>query len=266
MANVIWVDECFQVEHAIWCELNKLEKQWILSGDENQFLPIWSSYRGIEINEARLHRSRFLHQLTGGNRLVLTECRRSEKELFEYYASLILGGSRFTVPLTSLLTEARGMFTFEGPARHNLCISHSKRIKINKELNLLHKPEEGAVLLKPKILKGQLCRAQDMWVWPGLEILGCTAASKKVKNNVLYTVTAVWSDSIEITNKETISLTFEQFGQLTRLSYAQTYASVQGSEFSESLRLHDTNNCHFSRKHLFVALSRGRQKELIDVK
>jgi len=265
MADVIWVDECFQLEHALWAELNKLDKQWLLSGDENQFLPIWSSYRGVEIDESRLHRSRFLHQLAGGTRLVLTECRRSETDLFEFYSSLILGGSRFTIPLETVLNEARGLFNFEGPARHNLVISHHKRIKINKELNIYHKPDAGAILLKPKPTKGQLCKAQDLWVWEGLEVLGCTQASKRVRNNVLYTVTAVEPEHIEIESKERFWLSHEQFGQLCRLSYARTYASIQGTEFQESLRLQDTANINFSRKHLFVALSRGRRNELIDV-
>ena len=92
--NVLWVDEFGQVEHAIWCELNKLDKQFILSGDPNQFGPIWSSLRGTEIDETRLHTSRFLHGLVSGNRLVLRTCRRSDSVLFEYYSSLIFGGKK----------------------------------------------------------------------------------------------------------------------------------------------------------------------------
>ena len=265
-ADCVWVDEFGQIEHSIWCELNKLENQWILSGDENQFLPIWSSYRGVEIDEHRLHKSRFLHQLCGGNRLVLTECMRSERELFDYYSSLIYGGSRFIILLEDVLTEARRLFHFDGPARHNLVISHRKRIQINKELNLLHKPDD-ATFIKTKPLQGQLCKAQDMWIWPGLEVLGCTQASKKVKNNVLYTVKAVGDNTIEIEKEaDTISLTHEQFGILCRLSFARTYASIQGTEFGdESLRLHDTTNKNFSHKHLFVAISRSSRGDLIDV-
>jgi hypothetical protein len=188
--DTVWVDEFGQIEHSIWCELNKLEKQWIISGDENQFRPIWSSYRGVEVDEERLHESRFLHGLTGGNRLVLRECKRSDGELFSYYSSLIPGGARFHTPLPQVLEEARALFSFEGPARHNLVISHKKRIKLNRELNIFfHKPG-AALFIKAKASPGQLCAAQPMWIWPGLEVLGCTQSGKKVRNNVLYTVTS----------------------------------------------------------------------------
>ena len=40
-----------------------------------------------------------------------------------------------------------------------------------------------------------------------------------------------------------------------RLSYAQTYASCQGTEFSGPLRLWDVSNKFFSRRHLFVGLA-----------
>jgi hypothetical protein len=220
----------------------------------------------VEVDEERLHESRFLHGLTGGNRLVLRECKRSDVELFGYYSSLITGGARFQTPLPQVLEEARALFSFEGPARHNLVISHKKRIRLNRELNIFfHKPG-AALFIKAKASQGQLCAAQPMWIWPGLEVLGCTQSGKKVRNNVLYTVTSCSNDRIEIQkDEEKISLTPEHFGQWCRLSYARTYASIQGTEFEESLRLHDTGHPRFSRKHLFVALSRGKLKELIDV-
>ncbi len=50
-----------------------------------------------------------------------------------------------------------------------------------------------------------------------------------------------------------------------RLSFARTYASVQGTEFDDTLRLHDVANRHFTMRHLFVALSRARDKGKIDI-
>ena len=158
------------------------------------------------------------------------------------------------------------MFSFTGPARHNLCISHKKRIQINKQLNALHKPEIS-IFIRAKAQVGQLCAAQSMWVWPGLSLLGCSQASKKVKNNCLYTVAAIGNEHIEITSGEgRISLSHEQVANLTRLSYARTYAAIQGTEFQdESLRLWDTSHPRFTRRHLFVAISRARRAELVDV-
>ena len=53
--------------------------------------------------------------------------------------------------------------------------------------------------------------------------------------------------------------------ELLRLSYAQTYASCQGTEFEGTLRLHDTQSRHYTRRHLFVALSRAKRAEQIDI-
>ena len=101
----------------------------------------------------------------------------------------------------------------------------------------------------------------------GLSLLGCSQASKKVKNNCLYEVVAIGNEHIEITSGEgRISLSHEQVANLTRLSYARTYASIQGTEFQdESLRLWDTSHPRFTRRHLFVAVSRARRVDLIDV-
>ena len=65
--------------------------------------------------------------------------------------------------------------------------------------------------------------------------------------------------------EEGTALTYEQAKAWLRLSFAQTYASCQGSEFGGSLRLHDTAHPHFTRRHLFVGLSRARAADLVSV-
>ena len=59
--------------------------------------------------------------------------------------------------------------------------------------------------------------------------------------------------------------TYDEFKKHMRLSYAQTYASCQGTEFDGTLRLHDTWNKHFTKRHLFVGLSRGKRAQDISV-
>jgi len=223
---------------------------------------------GTEIAPDSLEKNRILHLLAGGNRLILRECRRSEKELFNFYSSLIHGGNRWFTPLKEVLQKAREEFHFQGPARHNLVISHVKRIKINRELNNYFKPEVNRYVPQ-KAEKGQLCKTQNMCIWKGLELLGCSQASKKgIRNNVIYIVQS-WDDEQVVVQRKgkedsSISLTFPQMS-LLRLSYAQTYASCQGTEFDEPLRLHDTDNRNFTKKHLFVALSRAKRSDMIDL-
>ncbi len=122
--------------------------------------------------EEALERSNLLHTMAGGNLVTLMECRRSDKELFEFYASLIPGGSRVETPLRSIVAEARAVFNFAGFCRSNLVISHKKRIILNRQINEQLAPA-GAVKLEigGRVLRGN--SAQTMLIWPGVELLGC---------------------------------------------------------------------------------------------
>ena len=43
--------------------------------------------------------SRLLHRMASGNRLQLTECKRSDRALFDFYTRLIPGGDLFGQPV-----------------------------------------------------------------------------------------------------------------------------------------------------------------------
>jgi hypothetical protein len=96
-----------------------------------------------------------------------------------------------------------------------------------------------------------------MLIWPGLQLIGSVSAEKKgVRNGCLYTVASVGSETVHLEGLEA-SFTYDQVKLWLRLSYAQTYASCQGTEFSGPLRLWDVTHKFFSRRHLFVGLSRA---------
>ena len=269
-ADVVWVDEISQIDAAIWAQLNKrtcTSVRWLLSGDFNQFPALFSSFRGCPVPEDAFERSDLLRRLCDGNRVTLTECRRSDAQLFQWYSSLIPGGERFASPLAEVLAQARARFAFAGRARHNLVISHRHRVQLNRDLNRHFAPEEGgAVFLRIQPQRGQLNAAQSMWLWPGIELLGCCQAEKKgIRNGVLYKVEHLDEEQERVYLEEGTALTYEQAKAWLRLSFAQTYASCQGSEFGGSLRLHDTAHPHFTRRHLFVGLSRARAADLVSV-
>ncbi len=98
--------------------------RFLLSGDFFQVAPISNNFRGAPVSEDALEKSNLLHTMAGGNRVTLLECRRSDKELFEFYSSLVPGGSRVETPLRSIVAEARAVFKFAGFCRSNLVISH----------------------------------------------------------------------------------------------------------------------------------------------
>ena len=97
-----------------------------------------------------------------------------------------------------------------------------------------------------------------MWIWPGIELYACVPTEKKgLRNQVLYTVESISDDEIRL--QDGIVLSYEDAKKYMRLSYAQTYASCQGTEFEGTLALHDTGSKYFTKRHLFVGLSRGKK-------
>jgi hypothetical protein len=246
------VDEAFQIDVSILAQFNKIAtRQWLLSGDPHQFPPVFDGWRGAPVEESAFRESNLLKTMSGGHRLTLTTCHRSDTELFAWYSSLIIGGARFELPLADVLAEARLRFHLSVPARHNLCISHRRRVQLNQAGNERERPA-NAVLVKAG--QNSKVAGQNMWLWPGIELLG-SAGSRRIRNGLLYTVTAVSQDTVTLGD---IQLSHAQAAASLRLSYARTYASIQGTEFDGTVALWDTEAHHFTRRHLFVALSRAK--------
>ena len=176
-ANVLWIDEVGQLDVELLAALSRLtflETQLIISGDFNQFAPIGNAYRGQAVGEDVFARSRLLHTMAGGNRLRLTECKRSDDVLFRFYTRLIPGGDLFGLPVATAVAQARERFTYKGVAELNLVLSHRKRVQLNKQCNLHFRPAAGAVYLPCALQKRVALNApQAMWVWGGQKLLGC---------------------------------------------------------------------------------------------
>ncbi len=158
--------------------------------------------------------------------------------------------------LASAVQAAKDLLTYDGPAEHNLVISHQKRIRLNREINQRLAPADAVRLeVTGRAARGNA--AQTMLVWPGIDLIGCLSASRcGIQNGVLYKVVDVTDEKIGLEGG--VVLTHDQAKKWLRLAYAQTYASCQGSEFNGPLRLHDCSHKFFSRKHLFVGLSRAK--------
>jgi hypothetical protein len=237
--------------------------KFLLSGDFHQFPPICNIWRGSPVPEDALERSSLLHTLAGGNRCTLTECRRGDRKLFDFYSSLIPGGSRAELPVQACVDQAKAVFRSSASARWNLVISHRRRCLINAERNRAEAPA-GAVLLEVCGRRARGNGAQSMLLWPGIQLFGCTSAAKAVRNGCLYTVESI--DAQTLVLEGVGRLTFDQARAWLRLSYAQTYASCQGTEFADSLCLWDCAHRHFSRRHLFVGLSRARANAAVSLR
>ena len=183
--------------------------------------------------------------MADGNRLVLTECKRSDAELFDFYTRLIPGGDLYDQPIEQAVKLAREKFTYEGVCDLNLTLSHRKRIAVNRKVNLHKQPHDAVFLPCPKLKRLSLNAPQEMWIWPGLELLGCLPIEKQgVRNGVLYKIESITDDTVNFEGG--ITLSKEDTVQLMRLSHCRTFASVQGNETDGSLCPHVCSSAHFS--------------------
>ena len=105
-----------------------------------------------------------------------------------------------------------------------------------------------------------------MFIWPGIQLFGHVTAEKKgVRNGVLYSVERIEDDKVYL-DGNSHGFTLDQVKSWLRLSYAQTYASCQGTEYNDSLCLHDSSHQFFTKRHLFVGLSRAKEGAFINIK
>jgi hypothetical protein len=146
-------------------------------------------------------------------------------------------------------------------------MSHARRVAVNKTRNrqeYMQKFAKGqgpaqAVLVKAPPPTRAANNPQDMWLWPGIQLIGAGGLCKK---GLFYEVADVRQDIVNLTCG--LSLTHEQAARSLRLAYALTYASCQGLTLRRVVRL-ETDSPNFTLKHLYVGISRATAADLVEV-
>ena len=108
----------------------------------------------------------------------------------------------------------------------------------------------------------------EMYLYPGLLLIGHLQEKKNgVINGGFYrVVTASLTECVvacEATGK-TLQLATSFVAQHLRLAFAITQASAQGSTLKGRIRIY-SRHARFTRRHLFVCLSRATAAELVEV-
>ena len=128
-----------------------------------------------------------------------------------------------------------------------LVISHSRRRYLNGKRNKSDMPIDAVYFRAPET--GATGNGpQNMFLWPGLRIVGGGGA---LKRGVFATIESISADS-EVALDNGIKLTASQASRSIRLCYALTYASVQGLTIEGPVRLDCTSSQLFSWRHLYV--------------
>jgi hypothetical protein len=259
--HTLVVEELTQVNVQLWADLALCRFKgvsFVCSGDFGQFQPICEHWSACPVKEGQLEHSAMLHEMCGGNRLVLTENQRSDEKLFEAYTNL---GSDLQV---ALLRSMLKFPTTKRPAAYTLTMSHALRMQINRRRNeeevVSHNRPVVTINEPPGYTRTRAGnQPQAMNVWPGLQLIG---AGGRCLKGMFYTVVAC--DEAMVVLNTGVSLTHQQAFESLRLSYALTYASCQGLTLPGVVRL-DTQSAHFTLKHLYVGLSRGTAANLVEV-
>jgi hypothetical protein len=143
----------------------------------------------------------------------------------------------------------------------NLCISHVKRRKLNRESNL----KEGLFLKAPP--SKQANDPQDMWLQPGLRVM-CVCEGKKGRlfNHGFYTVAALGDSTVTLEDAQgTFEIKHEEAARVLRLTFALTFASIEGMTLPGVVRLHDGDHPRMDWRKLFFGISRGTRADDVEV-
>ena len=252
------------VDVACWVQLTKLafcEIKWILVGDFAQYLPINDRWCGQAMTKG-FKDSSLLHSMTQGNICHLTHNHRSDPQLFDFCKSLCPNGFRSHMPISEMVAQARIQFPKTArKADYNLCISHAKRRRLNHESNL-----NSGLFLKAAPSK-QANAPQNMWLQPGLKMMCiCEGKRGRLYNHAFFTIVAISANTVTLQdNIGTFEIKHEEAAKVLRLTYALTYASIEGMTLAGIVRLHDSNHARMCWRKLNVGLSRGTAAELVEI-
>ena len=236
-----------------WMELGA---RFIFFGDyAGQFEPFRDRW-DMSANDGR---NSPMHQMCHGLRITLQTYRRgADPELFEWFHGLY--GQQ---DARGLAEESRARYPAECDPNCNpqiLCLSHKKRMLINALQNTRLKPE-GALLCEwqgEENLCGAKMQPQDMFVWVGLELIGCPRGSGRhlTVQGVIYIVSGITDTHLELRMRpeycrgaedEHALVPLDEACTQLRLCHAMCYYTCQGRTIRDRhIVLLDARHKHFS--------------------
>ena len=161
-----------------------------------------------------------------------------------------------------------------------LCVSHKKRMRVNARQNERLKPE-GALLCEwqeEQNLCGTTMQPQSMYLWVGMDLIGCPRGSGKqlTVQGVIYTVTAICEDALELqmrpeyctrgADDEKARVPLDEACTQLRMCHAMCYYTCQGRTVRDRhIALLDVRHPHFTARALIVGLSHATHGRYLHV-
>jgi ATP-dependent exoDNAse (exonuclease V) alpha subunit len=222
--------------------------KFIIAGDWNQLPPVKD--RG-----SFDYKSSFaLHELCDGNQLQLTECRRSDKKLYNM-SMVILNDGNVTKDVVKKCGKQQ--------CKISICFTNNKRKIINHKQMLVSSKGKRTTFLKGLAYDKN---SQDMWVYEGLPIIARKNNQKlDVYNNETFTVTKLNKNTIEIENDfdDKIEIPINQFIHLFNPAYCITVHRSQGCSINHPYTIYEWNL--FSKNMQYVAITRATKAKYLNI-
>jgi DNA replication protein DnaC len=220
---------------------------FILTGDYAQFKPVKDWWDGDYKN------SPATFSLCGGNRLQLTKCRRSNKELFKLY--------------TNVEAVDRNQFPIVEETFLNVSYKHTTRIRINKfRMNSFkQKHSNEKYVFIEKDTKND--KTQDVYLGRGMPIIAHTTNKKlNILNSEKFIIETINDKEIEISDENRkVKVDLKLFHKLFYLGFCITIHASQGETFKEKYTIYDWGFEHFCSRAKYVALSRASDLSNIQI-
>ena len=250
--------------------------RFFLLGDFKQFPPVLDSWEGNYASSSALH------FLCGGNQLQLTECRRSDRRLFDAYMhadSVDIS----TFPVTEL-------------TKWHLAYYNRTCKRVNAEC--MRERSQGAAT-RTVPAKEDDPKSQDITLFEGLPLVCCK--TRKEGGKALYANSELWlvtklnvdvqmkvkrneeemtKQGVELQRKleevdretgktqhdmPTIEMADIDLQERFRPGYCITAHKSQGKTFRERYTIHDWESKHMVGSGRFVSLSRARTHVLVQI-
>ena len=246
--------------------------KFITFGDyEGQFGPMRDRWRLDICPEF----SPLMHQMCNGLHIKVTEYRRgTDSELFEFYHSMY---GQATPPVEeSRIKYPAAVAPCDDPLV--LCVSHKRRMLVNARQNARVKKADAVFLeCSEDELTGCTMKPQDMWIWPGIHLIGCPRGSGKnlVVQGVIYEVLEITEETVKLqmrpeychgASDEATEIPRDMVCNQLRLTHAMCYYTCQGRTVKDRhIVLLDTDHRHFSTRSLIVGLSRATDGKFLHI-
>lgn len=218
--------------------------RFIISGDFGQLPPVNDTWSGDYKNSASLF------ELCDGNRVQLTQCRRSDDVLFNLCKNVESIDIRKFKP-----TEMTYL---------NIAYLHKTRIQVN------NKCMESFVKDKPFVELKQdkhNPKTQDLKLCVGMPVIAHKTNKKlNVLNSERFVIKSVTDEIIEIKeDNRLIEIKTQDFHKFFYLGFCITVHASQGDTFKVKYTIYDWKNYIFSKKAKYVAMSRGTSIQNIQI-